>query len=86
MFGKFKNINAAIKDYISHFPGGKEAMEAAGIAFVEVSALPDRYNNTPYETYVSGQAVHTVGEYKAAVRAGDDMNWGNPDTTDWSSI
>lgn len=61
-------MKKSIKQALSHFiKTGNVTTKSAEITAdnLSVSSLPDEYNSVPYDTYVNGVRVKTVGEYKA---------------------
>lgn len=66
----FNNVKAAISHYLGRNPLLVNALDKHGTDGIGITSLPSEYDNTPFETYINGKAVHTVGEYKAEVSKG----------------
>jgi hypothetical protein len=63
----YATVEQAISAYLQEDPQTASFLEKNN-ATLSVSALPDKYDNTPYQTVVNGKWVKTVGEYKAECR------------------
>jgi hypothetical protein len=66
---KFKNVQKAIAHYVANNSFLQQVLDKRGFTEknVDVSSLPDIYDDTPYDTIFNGNRYQTVGEYKQAL-------------------